>query len=138
VVLARTFEVRKFLEAHQAGEAFLSGVSDGNGMSLEVFFHLQAVLDVAKEDIGLGKGARVGGREQFVLGKFFEARESLSALKEGLAAGMEELLGLDDEFDFANATTAKFDVAFEFAGSDDFGFDAVLHGDDFAQEVCIE
>ena len=47
------FKCLQGAEAHQAGQAFLGVAPRRDGVSLQIVFHLQAVLDLAKKAIGL-------------------------------------------------------------------------------------
>ena len=132
------FEILQSGKAHEASQAFAGRVVAGDGMSLAVVLHLEAMLEVAEEDVGLSENARILGGEQFVLDEFLQARQGLGTLEERLAAGMKELEGLGGEFDFADAAAAQLHVAVELAGSDDLVFDAVLHGGDFGQHAFVD
>src|SRR5689334_14170760 len=56
-------------------------------------------------------------------------------LQEGMARAVNELKRLDNEFDFANATGAKFDVAAEVLLSHDIALDASLDVSDLVEQV---
>jgi len=122
-------------EIHEAGQAFSDGVVVGDAVGLEVTFHLKAVFEAAEEVVGVAQVCGGGGVEEFVLDHFLEGGEGLRILEEGEVSTFKQLQGLDDELDFADTAAAEFDVTFEFTAPDDFGFDAVFHGGDFAEDL---
>jgi hypothetical protein len=80
------------------------------GMGLAIVDHLQSMLDAA--EIMIGGVEVVGDRALDAPSRDqrFESRESRRRPQFRLAAAPDELLGLDEEFDLADATTAKLDV----------------------------
>lgn len=79
-------------------------------MSLLVVDHLQPVLHHAQKSVCI---------RQFVLGLYrdmtarrerLESSQSRSLAQDGIASAENELLSLDKELDFANATAAELDV----------------------------
>ena len=73
-----------------------------------------------------------------ILVEFLQRRQRLRALQKRIAARVENLQCLRDEFDFANAAAAQFDVAIEFAGFDDFVLDALFHRGNFLQSTFAD
>ncbi len=135
VAAAGGLEGGQGFESHEAGEAFAGLAGGGNGVGLGAGFHLEAVLEVAQKEVGGGEGFDVLGAEEAVGGEFFQGWDGGGGLEKGHVAGVEELERLDDELNFADATAAEFDVALQFAGLDDFVFDAGFHGGDIAQDA---
>ena len=106
-------------------------------MGLAVLVHLEAMFDVAPEPVGVGKTRGIGGRKEAVLGELGEGGEGGGGLEERLASGIEQLEGLGDELDVADASATAFDVAMGVA-LDGLGFESGLGGGDFFEEAFAE
>ena len=82
----------------------------GDGMRLLVGDHLQPVLDAAQEEIGLGQVARGFARDPASC----RERSSVSSVprraKLRMPAAGDQLLGLREELDLADAAAAELDV----------------------------
>ena len=79
-------------------------------MGLLVGDHLQAMLDRAQEPVG---GVEVGARrgvDPAAVGERAQRRQRLAAAQLRMAAAGDELLGLDEELDLADAAAAELDV----------------------------
>ena len=87
VSLERGLELGQRLKSHQTGQAFPVRQVGRDGVCLQVVLHLQAVLHVAQEAIGLGEHLRLVHREQFVLDQLGQRRKGLRALEKWLPAG---------------------------------------------------
>ena len=72
--------------------------------------HLQLVLQVAQEPVGFLQTAMFPGIEESGPVQGFQGAHRLSLLKVRLAASVDELECLDEEFDFANAALPQLDV----------------------------
>ena len=80
-------------------------------MGLLVGDHLQAMLDGAQEPVGAHQDRRARRSSiQPPSASASQGRERLAAAQLRMAAAGDELLGLDEEFDFANAAAAELDV----------------------------
>src|SRR4051812_15882088 len=124
---AGSFKLLQRAKIHQQGEAGFSIAIGRDSVRLSIVLPFQTGFDIARKTIGLSEKTRIVSREQFVLGKLFESRQGVRALKKGLATRVKELESLSDEFDLANATTPQLNIAVEFIGFDDFVFDAIFH-----------
>lgn len=121
-------------KVHETGQAEEGGVVVREGMGLAELLHLQAMLEIAKEAVGLGQMGGLGLRQQFVVGEFGEGDQGMGGLEEGQASAVENLEGLGEEFDFTDAATAEFDITVEGIGAHDLAFDAGLHFGHFGEE----
>ena len=82
----------------------------GNGVGLLVLHHLQAMFEGAQETIGLGKiargvGAHMAGRLQGL-----ERAERRGIAQRRIAPAQNQLLGLHEELDLADAAAPELDV----------------------------
>ena len=104
----------------------------GQRLGLLVGDHLQAVLDRAQEAIGrIELGACPGGDPASLL-QALQGDERLGNAQLRLATAGNQLLGLHEEFDLANAATADLDVVPGDADGTEAaeGMDLPLHGVD--------
>ena len=98
------------LEAGKAREAFEALAVRRQRVGLVVGHHLQPVLDGAQKPIG---GVEIGagvGADPAALGERRERRQRLAAAQFGMPAAGDELLGLHEELDLADAAAAELDV----------------------------
>ena len=72
------------------------------------------MLDVAQKPVGGVELLRLRPPEQIVLREFGQARKRLRGLQKRQPAGVQDLQRLRDEFNFADAAAAQFDVALQF------------------------
>ena len=131
VVLEGGIELTSIGEVHEPGEALARLGVDRNGVGLEIVLHLHSVLDVAQKTVGGRQVAGFALGQELILRHFLQRRKGLRSLQERDATGVEQLGGLGDEFDFADAAAAQLHVAVLFAALDEFLLDAALHGSDF-------
>ena len=106
----RLGECVAILEAGKAREALEAVAVGRQRMGLVVGDHLQAVLDRAQKQIG---GFEVGagvGADPAALGERGQRRQRLAAAQFGMPAAGDELLGLHEELDLADAAAAELDV----------------------------
>ena len=82
----------------------------GNDVGLLVFHHLQPVLDAAQEEIGRAQFIRGIGRNPASFGEVIERLDSPPRPELGVAAAGDELLGLGEELDIADAPAPELDV----------------------------
>ena len=127
-------------KAAEAGKTQqLAGVL-GQRLRLLVGDHLQAMLDDAQEAIGRIELVAGRGRDPAALLQPFQRHECRRRAQLRLAAAGDELLGLHEEFDLADAAAADLDVV---AGHGDAaeaaeGVDLPLHGVDVGDGGEIE
>ena len=79
-------------------------------MSVGVFQHLQAVFDVAEEYVGLAQRRARAFANRASGGKCIECCERRGRAKLAVASAQDELLGLREQFDVADAAAAEFYV----------------------------
>ena len=72
--------------------------------------HLQAMLDPAQEAVGLDQLVGRGGRDMARGGQRAQRRAGGAQAERGIAAAEDELLGLGEELDLADAAAAQLDV----------------------------
>ena len=82
----------------------------GNDMGLLVADHLQPVLDSAQEQIGFGQLARGFSRDPAACRESSKRLDRPATAKLGMAAAGDQLLGLREELDIADAAAAELDV----------------------------
>ena len=79
-------------------------------MGLLVGHHLQAVFDHAQEPVGGVEIVARLGADPAALGERLERPQRLAAAQLGMPAAGDELLGLHEELDLADAAAAELDV----------------------------
>ena len=79
-------------------------------MGLLVGDHLEAVLDPAKEAVGLDQLVRGGARQPAGLDQGAQRGAGGRRAQLGHAAAQDQLLGLDEELDLADAAAADLEV----------------------------
>ena len=94
-------------EGGEAGEAF---GALGEALGLGVLEHLQAVLDLAVGDVGLRELVGGGAVDPALGGEGGEGGEGGALAEVGVAAADDELAGLGEELDLADAAAAELDV----------------------------
>src|SRR5262245_45990438 len=82
----------------------------GNDVGLLVFHPLQPVLDAAEEEIGGTQFTRGIRRDPASLGEAIERLDGPPRPKLGVTAAGDELLGLGEELDVADAPAPELDV----------------------------
>src|SRR5690606_34845583 len=90
----------------------------GQVVGLGVVQELQAVLEPAQEDIGLGQFAYGLGRQDAALGQLCEHLQRRTDLQAAVTATANELEDLGDELDLADAAGADLDVVGAVAARD--------------------
>ncbi len=91
-------------------EAREAGLVTGQAVHLLVLRHLQAMLDAAEEAIGAGHLLRNLGRDPADLRQRLECRAGGGDAHLGETPTPDQLLGLGEELDLADAAAAKLDV----------------------------
>ena len=96
--------------AAEAGEAFQRLLSSGDRVRLRVVEHLQAVLDAAQK--GVGGGEVVGGvaADEALQPQAPQHRHGARTAQHRPLAAEDQLLGLHEELDVADAAAAELDV----------------------------
>ncbi len=96
--------------AQETGEAFHRLDTVGQGMGLLVRHHLEAMFDPAQEFIG--RGQLVAGLESDPVagGQYAQRLQCRPHPQFGMPATRDQLLGLREELDFADAAAADLDV----------------------------
>src|ERR1043166_8731523 len=97
-------------KTEEPGEALERRRVGGEHVGLLVGDHLQAVLDLAQETISVGEVARGLRADPAAAGERREHRQGLAPAQLGMAAAGDELLGLDEKLDLADAAAAELDV----------------------------
>lgn len=105
------FKRRAVRKSHQPSNPLKTFVGGWERVGLAMILHLEAVLDIAEESVGLEERGGLGLFEEFVRRELGQGLESLMGLQERISSAMEDLKGLSDEFDFADAAASEFDVA---------------------------
>ena len=98
------------LEAGKTGEALQPFAIGRQRVGLIVGHHLQAMLDGAQEFVG---GVEIGAgiaADPAALRERGQRRQRFAAAQLGMAAAGDELLGLREELDLADAAAAELDV----------------------------
>ena len=82
----------------------------GNGVGLLVLHHLQAMFQHAQEAIGLGSSRAAASLTWPRARKRFERGKRGGGAQARIAPAQDQLLGLDEEFDLADAAAPELDV----------------------------
>ena len=84
--------------------------SAGRRVGLLVVDHLQPMLDPAQEAVGLGQSSRASARCGPAAASARSASQVPARAQLGQAAAPDQLLGLGEELDLADAAAAELDV----------------------------
>ena len=87
-----------------------AGLVSRQGVGLAVVDHLQAMLDGAQKTIGFDQFFGVGRRDVAGGGERAQGLAGAAQPERGIAAAEDELLGLGEELDFADAAAPQLDV----------------------------
>src|SRR5260221_226165 len=96
--------------AEEAGEAVEVLATRRQSMCLFVGNHLQAMLDGAQEPVGI---LQIGARRSVdpaAVGERAQRHQRLPASQLRISPARDELLGLNEKFDFPDAAPAKLDI----------------------------
>ena len=110
----------------------------GQLVGLEAVSHLDAVFDVPEKDICLGQPlAIIDGLQSESLddGK---GTKRIRRPEKALLSAVNQLKGLDDEFDFADAALAELDVQVFPPARGQFAVDPVLDSADFIESAHVQ
>ena len=112
----------------------------GQRLGLLVGDHLQAMLDGAQEAVGLSELVAGGGGDPAALLETLQGGQGVRHAQLALASAGDQLLGLHEELDLADAAAADLDVV---AGDADgaeaaIGVDLALHGVDVGDGREVE
>ena len=121
VAILETEKAREFAERRAIGR---------QGMGLLVGHHLQAMLDAAQKIVSRGERVARLGIDPAAVGERRKRGDRLAAAQLAVAAAGDELLGLGEKLDLADAAAAELDVV---ALDRDLavaaiGVDLLLHG----------
>ena len=94
----------------KAGEPLKLLALIGQRMGLLVGHHLQPVLDLAQEAVRLSQVARRLAGDPAALGEVLQRDQRLPAAQLRVPAARDQLLGLHEEFDLADAAAPELDV----------------------------
>ena len=98
------------LEAEHPGDAFQPFVGFGQRVRLLVRHHLDRVLDAAQEPVLRGHGVTGVGGDPAARGKFAKHRHRGAPAQFGKPPAGDQLLGLHEELDLADAAATEFHV----------------------------
>jgi len=98
------------IEGHAAGEEGEEVWAVGEGVGLAVAGELEAVFEVAEEEVGGGEAGVFGVGEEVFVAKADEGKEGGGIAEPGGAAAVDALEALDEEFDIADAAPGEFDI----------------------------
>jgi hypothetical protein len=138
VTLPKLFELFRVRQRHQPGQAFTRRAIQRYGVGLQIVFHLQPVLHLPEEAVSFVQRPGIARRKMFVSGEFLQTRQSLRILKERLPPGMQQLQRLHDEFNLPDPAAPKFHVPIQLPRFNNFGFDPVFHGGNFAKHRRVD
>ena len=97
-------------KAKKARKALKLRTFGRQSLRLFVVHHLQAVFDHPQEAIGFLHSIARCLVDPFVLAQLVERVECVAIAQSRIAAAGDQLLGLHEEFDFADAAAAKLDI----------------------------
>src|SRR5207248_4918164 len=106
-----------------------------NDMRLLFGLYLQTMLDAAEKSVSIIAGQHFLARKKIQLTKSSQRFEHTRFLQEWMTRSVDKLQSLHDEFDLANASAAKFHVAFQIFCADYVALDAPLDTSDFVPQV---
>ena len=126
--------------AHEGGEALQLLGASGQAVGLPVGDHLKAVLGPAQEAVGLDQLVRGGAFQPAGLDQGAQRRAGAGRPQLGEAAAEDQLLGLDEELDLADAAAADLEIV---AGDPDLavtpiGVDLALDRVDVADRRIVQ
>ena len=96
--------------AEKAGKTVERGRIGRQRVGLLVGDHLQAMLDAAQKIVGRGQFVARGGVDPTAGGERGQRRDRAAAAQFVMAAAGDELLGLHEKFDLADAAAAELDI----------------------------
>ena len=106
----RVGEIVAVLETEKAREFAKRRAIGRQGVGLLVGHHLQAMLDAAQKIVSRGERVARLGIDPAAVGQRRERGDRLAAAQLAVAAAGDELLGLGEELDLADAAAAELDV----------------------------
>jgi hypothetical protein len=98
------------IEGHAAGEEGEEVWAVGEGVGLAVAGELEAVFEVAEEEVGGGEAGVFGVGEEVFVAEADEGEKGGGIAEPGGAAAVDALEALDEEFDIADAAPGEFDI----------------------------
>src|SRR5438094_68552 len=104
-------------------------------MGLLLALYLQTMLHAAEKPVRFVERQHFVARKKIQLTECSQRLEHARFLQECMVRSMNELQCLHYELDFANTTTAEFDIALELVRSNDVALDAALDVGDPIEEM---
>src|ERR1700722_3044993 len=101
------------------------------GVRLLLMLDLQTMFDAAQENVSISEQAHLIGRKKVQLFQSNQGFQGVSLLEEGVSGPVQELQGLQDEFDFPDASVSEFHVTMEIGQSNNVPFDPRFNHHDF-------
>src|SRR5580700_4293500 len=98
------------LETEKARELAKRGAIGRQGVGLLVGHHLQAMLDAAQKVVSRGERIARLGIDPAAVGERLKRGDRLAAAQLTVAASGDQLLGLGEELDLADAAATELDV----------------------------
>ena len=134
------FQCRRLGEAGEGREPLEIRLALGQRLGLPVGHHLQPVLELAQHPIGRDQLRRRVRLHPAPLGQGGERGTGLRLPQAGLAAAQDELLGLGEELDLADAAAADLEVVAEDADGAEaaIGVDLPLDRVDVADRGVVQ
>ena len=114
------------VETHAPGEAQLGGLVLGQVVGLLIGPGLQTILGAAQKDVSVPECVDRWFRQPVAGGQIVQHRPDAAPAQFGLAPAVDQLEGLADEFDLADAARTELDVALQ-ALAFDLAGDQRLH-----------
>src|SRR3984893_10580950 len=93
------------------------------------------MFDSAQEDVGIPKQPHLVRWKNVQLFERDQSFETVSFLEESISGPVQELQGLQDEFDFPDATVPQLHIEMEIRQPDDLSFNPRFERCDFVQQI---
>ncbi len=107
-------------------------------MRLALLYHLEAMLNRTQKNIGFAEVAAFLVADQLFATQQLQRLEGISLAQMNIFAGVDQLQGLHEKFDFADSAPAQLKVYLSFAGPGQIAVDLLLHGLDIFDHAVIE
>ena len=119
-------ELRHRVEAKASRQPIQRAFFIGNRVGLQFHLHLETVLDLAQESIGIGQRRGVLRRERFRPDQGRQRPQGATVAQLRQSRSPQHLEGLHNEFNFADAADAEFHMARELSFAHHFLLNAFL------------
>ncbi len=107
-------------------------------MGLKMVEDLEAMLDGPKEGVGRRQFRVLIGRDMPPVSQALERAQRVGPADPRVACPVQELEGLDDKLDLADASIAQLDVAIGLLIPPDLRIDPIFHGPDLRDGAVVE